>query len=168
MPKMLGLTQRSRCFYKIIAKQQFINNINTKFNYSQLQFTSKVAEKPITTSFSSTTEEVVIEAQTIQLLERLALVDLDSKEALTTLTSSIQFAEKITNINTHGVAPLYTVLEEQCLALREDTATEGNREEILQNAKVTEEDYFVSPPGNIPLEQDDNNYASILDIKKSF
>lgn len=39
------------------------------------------------------------------------------------------------------------------LRVREDQVTEGNcKEDILKNASVTEEDYFVAPPGNIPLE----------------
>ena len=51
--------------------------------------------------------------------------------------------------------PLYTVLEHTKLELREDKVTDGNiKEDILKNAKITEEDYFVAPPGNIPLEQE--------------
>lgn len=56
--------------------------------------------------------------------------------------------------------PLYTVLEDQDLYLREDIVNDGNcQDEILSNAKITEEDYFVAPPGNIPLE----NFGSIED-----
>lgn len=28
----------------------------------------------------------------------------------------------------------------------------GHKEAVLRNASLTEEDYFVAPPGNIPLE----------------
>lgn len=39
------------------------------------------------------------------------------------------------------------------LRVREDLNTEGNcKEAILKNATLTEEDYFVAPPGNIPIE----------------
>jgi aspartyl/glutamyl-tRNA(Asn/Gln) amidotransferase C subunit len=70
------------------------------------------------------------------------------------LQDSIDFANQIINIDTEGVEPLYTVLENTNLELREDAVTEGNiRDDILRNAKVTEEEYFVAPPGNIPLEQ---------------
>jgi aspartyl-tRNA(Asn)/glutamyl-tRNA(Gln) amidotransferase subunit C len=49
---------------------------------------------------------------------------------------------------------LYTVLEHTSLELRDDAVTDGNRrEEILANARVTEEEYFISPPGNIELNQ---------------
>lgn len=52
------------------------------------------------------------------------------------------------------MAPLYTVLEDQQLQLRADTVTDGNcRDAILANASLTEEEYFVAPPGNIPLDQ---------------
>lgn len=37
--------------------------------------------------------------------------------------------------------------------MRDDEVTEGNcRDDVLKNASVTEEEYFVAPPGNIPLE----------------
>lgn len=42
------------------------------------------------------------------------------------------------------------------LRVREDEVTEGNcKDHILQNASVTEEDYFVAPPGNISLQAED-------------
>lgn len=76
------------------------------------------------------------------------------REAIRTLEDSIEFASKILHIDTTNVEPMYTVLEDQDLYLREDLENDGNcREAILSNAKVKEEDYFVAPPGNIPLEQ---------------
>lgn len=81
-----------------------------------------------------------------------------NREALHTLEDSIEFASKILDIDTTNVQPLYTVLENQPLKLREDTITDGNiQADILRNARVTEEEYFVAPPGNIPLDQSDNN-----------
>uniref|UniRef100_A0A182PPW3 Anticodon-binding domain-containing protein n=1 Tax=Anopheles epiroticus TaxID=199890 RepID=A0A182PPW3_9DIPT len=75
-------------------------------------------------------------------------------EAFETLQDSIEFASRILPIDTEGVEPLYSVLEREKLALRPDTVTDGDRQaEVLQNAAVTEEEYFVAPPGNIPLEQ---------------
>lgn len=47
-----------------------------------------------------------------------------------------------------------SVLEDRCLYLREDDVTEGNcTKELLENARETVEEYFVAPPGNIPLEK---------------
>lgn len=43
------------------------------------------------------------------------------------------------------------------LIVRNDEITEGNcREDILSNASVLQEEYFVAPPGNIPLEPREN------------
>lgn len=83
---------------------------------------------------------------------------LNCREAVEQLRDSITFASKILSIDTTNVKPLYTVLENELLELREDKVTDGNiREDIIRNAKITEEEYFVAPPGNIPLKQDDND-----------
>lgn len=127
--------------------------------FKELKFQTKVPLEPIQSSTPISKENIEIDSKTIQLLERLALVDLDSKEALKTLQDSIEFANRIVDIDTTGVEPLYTVLEDRELELREDEVTDGNiRGDILKNAKVIEEDYFVAPPGNIPLEQEDKKF----------
>ncbi|XP_017153769.1 glutamyl-tRNA(Gln) amidotransferase subunit C, mitochondrial [Drosophila miranda] len=143
----------SRRFYcKIAAKTNFKP---AKLDFKDLRHATKVPQTPVDTVFPETTaNRVEIDTKTIQLLERLSLVDLDSEQAFATLNSSIQFADKIAHINTENVRPLYTVLENQQLQLRNDEVKEGDcRVELLRNAKVTDEDYYVSPPGNIPLEQ---------------
>ena len=54
---------------------------------------------------------------------------------------------------------MYTVLENECLRLRPDTEwNQATREDILSSESVVEEDYFVAPPGNIPLVQEDKKY----------
>lgn len=68
------------------------------------------------------------------------------------LEDSIEFANRIQNIDTENVKPLYTVLENHQLELREDVITDGNmQQDVLKNAQITEEEYFVAPSGNIPL-----------------
>lgn len=43
------------------------------------------------------------------------------------------------------------------LLTRDDQVTDGNcRDDILSNSLVTEDEYFVAPPGNIPLEPRDS------------
>nr|XP_034955026.1 glutamyl-tRNA(Gln) amidotransferase subunit C, mitochondrial isoform X1 [Zootoca vivipara] len=87
-------------------------------------------------------------------LERLALVDFRNQEGVERLEKAIEFAEKLHAVNTDGVEPMDSVLEDRYLYLREDEVTEGNcAEELLEKAKETIEDYFVAPPGNIPLPQ---------------
>ncbi|XP_061401651.1 glutamyl-tRNA(Gln) amidotransferase subunit C, mitochondrial [Musca vetustissima] len=97
---------------------------------------------------------VPVDSRTLNLLERLSLVNLEGHEAVEVLQKSINFAENIVKMNTECVEPLYRVLYEDPLRLRSDQVTEGNcRQSVLQNAKVTDEDYFIAPPGNIPLSQ---------------
>uniref|UniRef100_A0A182JTK0 Glutamyl-tRNA(Gln) amidotransferase subunit C, mitochondrial n=1 Tax=Anopheles christyi TaxID=43041 RepID=A0A182JTK0_9DIPT len=94
---------------------------------------------------------IVISQQTVRLLERLSLVDLDSQQALETLQDSIEFAARILPIDTDGVEPLYSVLECEKLTLRPDTVDDGDRQtEVLQNASTTEEEYFRENSNNLP------------------
>lgn len=95
----------------------------------------------------------VVDRDTIQLLERLSLVNFEDNHHIAVLEDAIKFADKISDIDTNNVEPLVSVLEQSCLRLRPDQVTEGDcRASILMNAAVTEEDYFVAPPGNIPLD----------------
>lgn len=44
------------------------------------------------------------------------------------------------------------MLENHKLELREDVVTDGNiQQDVLKNAQITEEEYFLAPSGNIPL-----------------
>lgn len=102
-------------------------------------------------------ERTKIDANTIALLERLSLVDCANRQSIETLEEAIAFADQILQVNTEGVEPLVTVLEDRPLVVREDEVTEGNRRaEVLLNASVVEDEYFVAPPGNIPLEAREN------------
>ncbi|XP_053691123.1 glutamyl-tRNA(Gln) amidotransferase subunit C, mitochondrial [Sabethes cyaneus] len=131
-----------------------------QLNVKELKHPTKVPQKPHVSPLTGgvVPQRVEIDEATVQLLERLSLVDLDSKEAHKILEDSIEFASQILAIDTEGVEPLYTVLEDQKLYLREDLVTDGNiQQDVLKNARITEEEYFVAPPGNIPLEQDSDD-----------
>ncbi|NWR64421.1 GATC amidotransferase, partial [Bucorvus abyssinicus] len=85
-------------------------------------------------------------------LEQLALVDFRDAEGIERLQKAIQFADHLHEVNTDGVEPMDSVLEDRCLYLREDDVTEGNcTKDLLKNAREKVEEYFVAPPGNIPL-----------------
>ncbi|XP_059485776.1 glutamyl-tRNA(Gln) amidotransferase subunit C, mitochondrial [Neocloeon triangulifer] len=97
-----------------------------------------------------------IDRETILQLERVALVDFATEEGIRRLEAAVQLADTIAAVDTKGVQPLYTVLEDRSLYLEKDEVTDGNcKKEVLANASKTEEDYFVAPPGNIPLDQTD-------------
>ena len=101
-----------------------------------------------------------IDSEAVKHLERLSLVDFANLEGVKRLEEAIEFAQPLKEVDVEGVEPMYTVLEKETLRLREDEVTEGNtRKEILANAVKTEEDYFVAPPGNIPLEVEGNKYS---------
>lgn len=53
------------------------------------------------------------------------------------------------------------------LHVEEDVVLEGNcKETVLKNASLIEEDYFVAPPGNIPLEPREDLLHEKEDNKK--
>ncbi|MED6267274.1 hypothetical protein CHARACLAT_010503 [Characodon lateralis] len=88
----------------------------------------------------------------VDKLERLALVDFRTKQGLECLEKAIRFADQLHVVDTSGVEPMDSVLEDRALHLRGDTVTEGGcAEELLKLAKNTVEEYFAAPPGNIPL-----------------
>ncbi|NP_001288258.1 glutamyl-tRNA(Gln) amidotransferase subunit C, mitochondrial isoform X1 [Danio rerio] len=100
----------------------------------------------------------------VDKLERLALVDFGSEEGVDCLEKAIRFADQLHVINTDGVEPMDSVLEDRELYLRDDTVTEGEcAEELLQLAKHTVEEYFLAPPGNIPLPKREERSAMLKD-----
>ncbi|XP_036613085.1 glutamyl-tRNA(Gln) amidotransferase subunit C, mitochondrial [Trichosurus vulpecula] len=93
-----------------------------------------------------------VSAELIEHLERLALVDFRNREGVERLQAAIEFAEQLRAVDTDGVAPMESVLEDRCLYLRADDVVEGGCvEDLLQNSRQTVEEYFVAPPGNIAL-----------------
>ncbi|XP_068422600.1 glutamyl-tRNA(Gln) amidotransferase subunit C, mitochondrial [Clinocottus analis] len=88
----------------------------------------------------------------VDQLERLALVDFRTKQGLACLEKAIRFADQLHVLDTSGVEPMDSVLEDRALNLRDDAVMDGDcAEELLQLSNNTVEEYFVAPPGNIPL-----------------
>ncbi|KAM9669389.1 glutamyl-tRNA(Gln) amidotransferase subunit C, mitochondrial-like [Dama dama] len=91
-----------------------------------------------------------VTGELIQHLERLSLVDFGSQEAVSRLEKAIAFANQLRAVNTGGVEPMESVLEDRCLYSRSDDVVEGScAEELLQNSHRVVEEYFVALPGNI-------------------
>ena len=130
---------------------------------------SKIPKEPVVPPFERLKKrpKIEIDAKTIELLERNSLVNFSSEEAVTRLEEAIAFAEPIKEVDTSGVQPMYSVLDDLALRLREDEVTDGNlRREVLANAAKTEEDYFVAPPGNIPMKTTDSKRLQKVEDKK--
>ncbi|ELT90589.1 hypothetical protein CAPTEDRAFT_194181 [Capitella teleta] len=96
-------------------------------------------------------------------LERLALVDFGNEEGVERLATAVKFADQLRTVDTSGVAPMTSVLEYWPLYLRDDQVTKGDTKTILKNAQKLDEDYFVAPPGNIPLKQSSKHKAKAED-----
>ncbi|XP_053181644.1 glutamyl-tRNA(Gln) amidotransferase subunit C, mitochondrial [Scomber japonicus] len=103
-----------------------------------------------------------IPADLVDKLERLALVDFRTKQGLDCLEKAIRFADQLHVVDTSGVEPMDSVLEDRALYLREDAVQEGDcAEELLQLSQNTVEEYFVAPPGNIPLPKREERAAML-------
>ncbi|KAJ8378240.1 hypothetical protein AAFF_G00244440 [Aldrovandia affinis] len=102
----------------------------------------------------------------VDKLERLALVDFRNQDAVVCLEKAIRFADQLHTINTEGVEPMDSVLEDRALYLRDDHVEEGGCAEVLlQLSKNTVEEYFVAPPGNIPLPEREGRAAVLKDSR---
>ena len=94
----------------------------------------------------------VIDPATVEHLERISLVDFANVAGIKRLEEAIKLAEVVTRVDTTGVQPLYSVLEGETLRLREDVAEPpDNRSQLMELASCSEEDYYVTPQGNVPL-----------------
>jgi len=103
---------------------------------------------------NSEEKKVRISPETVEHLERLALVDFANVKGIERLEDAIDLANKIVDVDTTGVEPLYTLLENETLRLREDEAVDPNcKRKLLNLSALIEEDYYVAPQGNIPLSQ---------------
>lgn len=127
---------------------------------------SKVPQHPVDAEISN--QEIPsnnkVDIQLVQHLEKLSLVDFANREGLLRLQASISMADRLSLVNTDGVEPLYSVLEDRSIALGEDEVLVGNiSDDILGCAKETLEDYFVVPPGNIDYIPEEEYYDKLTE-----
>ncbi|XP_076048447.1 glutamyl-tRNA(Gln) amidotransferase subunit C, mitochondrial [Oratosquilla oratoria] len=102
----------------------------------------------------------------VQLLEKLSLVDFANKEGTERLEEAIRIADHLCVVDTEGVEPMITVLEDRCLHMADDVVNiENQQDELLACASETLEDYFVVPPGNINFVPDEGYYQRLENDK---
>lgn len=89
----------------------------------------------------------VIDEATVRRLERLALVGFEYEQSKRILEEAIEFAERLREARIdETVRPMYSILENARIRLRDDVARgDVDRREILRNAAVLKEEYFVAP-----------------------
>lgn len=120
---------------------------------------SKIPDKPTWNLIKSSDldERTNFNPDLIHHLERLSLVEFGNRDGLARLCAAIDLADQLQLVDTEGVEPMDSVLENERLYLRPDEVNEGNcRSQIMNNAKITFEEYFVAPPGNIALTKSSN------------
>ena len=106
--------------------------------------------------------DLEIPPETLQHLQRLSLVEFGGEEAVARLREAVRFVKPLKGLEAEAenVSPMFTVLEDETLRLREDEPEEDvdpgeRRQQILSNAvKIAEEDFFVAPKGNVPVDFD--------------
>lgn len=88
-----------------------------------------------------------LDEKLVEHLERLSFVKFSNQAAKDHLQKAIRYANQLSLVNTAGVEPMERVHQSQSCFLRHDEVMEGNcKQEVLQNAPETFEDFYVSPP----------------------
>ena len=137
---------------RILCYSHVMRFSETLLKRSMSSFHPSIPPSPVSSKFSASEKKTVIDQETIEHLERISLVDFANVRGIERLEEAIELADVITKVDTNGVEPLYSILEDETLYLRPDVPEPpNNRKELLKLATVTEEDYFVAPQGNVPL-----------------
>jgi aspartyl-tRNA(Asn)/glutamyl-tRNA(Gln) amidotransferase subunit C len=81
----------------------------------------------------------------IAKLARIAMSDEEIERLAPELNNILGWVEQLAEVDTDGVEPLATVIDQK-LRLRDDVVTEGDiRDEVLANAPETEHGFFAVP-----------------------
>lgn len=100
-----------RCFRKLCYPIIY-SRLSTRFSSKKpFVFPSKPVSLAIDESELPARTE--IDTATIQLLERLSLVDFGTDEGIRVVEDAIRFADQLHLVDTTGVEPMYTVLENE-------------------------------------------------------
>ena len=81
----------------------------------------------------------------IAKLARIAMSDEELERLVPELNNILGWVEQLGEVNTDGVEPLATVIEQK-LRLRDDVVNDGNiRNEVLANAPEAQHGFFAVP-----------------------
>ena len=81
----------------------------------------------------------------IAKLARIAMSDEEIERLVPELNNILGWVEQLGEVDTEGVEPLATVIEQK-LRLRDDAVTDGDkRDDILANAPAAEHGFFAVP-----------------------
>uniref|UniRef100_A0A7E4VZN7 Glutamyl-tRNA(Gln) amidotransferase subunit C, mitochondrial n=1 Tax=Panagrellus redivivus TaxID=6233 RepID=A0A7E4VZN7_PANRE len=125
-----------------------------RFKYSKLPETMKFEPNLGSTVDKSEVNELPLSKAMLTKLEQLSALRFQSEEEIASVEEDIRLAQKVFEVKTEGVEPLYSIVEEviNC-PLRDDTIVEPtSAARALQNAPHVVEDFIVVPQANIPQE----------------
>jgi aspartyl-tRNA(Asn)/glutamyl-tRNA(Gln) amidotransferase subunit C len=81
----------------------------------------------------------------IAKLARIGMSDAEIDAMVPELNNILGWVEQLAEVNTEGVEPLATVIDQQ-LRLRQDAVTDGNiRDKVLANAPEAQHGFFAVP-----------------------
>ena len=85
------------------------------------------------------------QARHIAKLARIAMSDAELERLVPELNAIIGWVEQLGEVNTDGVEPLATVVDQK-LRLRDDVVNDGNiRDDVLANAPDAQHGFFAVP-----------------------
>ncbi|XP_044733802.1 glutamyl-tRNA(Gln) amidotransferase subunit C, mitochondrial [Chrysoperla carnea] len=135
-----------------------MNNMNKIILRNSLSFLrikrNKYCSKPQVQINNSKQSSNVFDENEIEKLRKMSLLKFSNNdECIKVSEQIIKECEGYDKINTDGIEPMEMVLEDIAINLREDVVNDGSiRDQVLGNAVKLEEEYFVAPPGNTPVE----------------
>ncbi|KAK0403701.1 hypothetical protein QR680_017075 [Steinernema hermaphroditum] len=116
-----------------------------------------IPSKPCPTTMDLSKVELApeLDAKTIRKLEKVSLLRFESHDDIEDLRKAIAHANQISQVDVSGVEPMYFVHEDEDCPVQDDVAEHTDKRDILRNAAVVEDDHFVTPPGNVPLDENE-------------
>ncbi|KAK4310633.1 hypothetical protein Pmani_017820 [Petrolisthes manimaculis] len=141
-------------------------NLNVCMSVFGSDSQSLVPQKPVVRTTSTgrpnLPPKTVVDLRLVRHLEKLSLVDFGNREGIAVLEAAISQADQLSVIDTEGVEPMISVLENRCVPLSEDKVNEETlSDEVLACSHTLVDEYFVVPPGNITHTQEKEYHTNL-------
>lgn len=88
----------------------------------------------------------IVTQEIIKKIGQLSLLKVDNNYSISVLKAAIIFTERLHNTKIDNkIKPMYSPFEKKSIFLRNDVENHVSKQEILKNAAILEEEYFVTP-----------------------
>ncbi|KJH48988.1 putative aspartyl/glutamyl-tRNA(Asn/Gln) amidotransferase, C subunit [Dictyocaulus viviparus] len=103
---------------------------------------------------SNCAADIEFDQKLISILESLSLIRFQSEQDVADVKMAVKKAKMLQNVDSENAEKMFTVWAEQECPMHDDVPEKPlTVKEVLSNATRFEDDYFVSPPGNVPLKE---------------